>query len=78
MITNNEVKKSWQTTVYGVLAGLLIVVNQLVFLFDGNPETNLSFEELSTALSAIFLTLGLIKARDHHVSSENANEKQTP
>lgn len=75
MISKNEVKKSWQTTVYGVLAGLLIVVNQFVYLFDGDPNTSLSFEELSTALSAIFLTLGLIKARDHHVSTENANEK---
>lgn len=73
MVKRKEITKSWQTTAYGIIGGLLILLTQIKVLFDGDAETNLSSEQTMTAISALAMSVGLIKARDHGVSSEEAS-----
>jgi hypothetical protein len=64
--------KSWRTTVFGTGGLLAVVVTILQALFDGNPQTN---PDWGAAAAAIAASVGLLFARDHKVSSEDAGIK---
>lgn len=62
-------KGSWKTTAAGIVSGIAIILTQVSYLLDANPETVFSIE-------AVFAALGVIGigffARDNDVSSEKA------
>lgn len=62
-------KTSWKTTAGGVAAILAAVGGAITALTDGNPSTN---PDWSTVIAAVTAGLGLLFARDHNVSSEEA------
>jgi len=63
---------SWQTTTMGVIGIVIAVANAISAFVDGNPATNVDFAVLITQIT---MGLGLIKARDNGVSSEEAGAK---
>lgn len=64
--------KSWRTTAAGILAGLSLVISQLLHLIDTDPNTVFSLELFLAGLGA--LGLGFF-SRDNGVSSEEAGAK---
>ena len=62
-------KKSWKTTTVGILAGLSIILAQVSYLLDADPETVFSLEVVFGALG--IMGIGLF-ARDNNVTSEQA------
>jgi hypothetical protein len=63
---------SWRTTLFGVGGVLTVVVAALNAIFDGNPATNPDWTSVIASLSAC---IGLLFARDHKVTSEQAGAK---
>lgn len=63
--------KSLKTTALGIFALLTALGAAGTALLDGNPETSL---DIGSVIGA-FAGLGLIFARDHNVSSEDAGIK---
>lgn len=61
--------KSWKTTVVGILAGLSIILAQVSYLFDADPQTVFSVEAVFSALG--IMGIGFF-ARDNNVTSEQA------
>lgn len=60
-------KSSWKTTVAGITAGLAIILSQVSYLFDADPQTVFSVEAVISALGLI--GIGFF-ARDNNVTSE--------
>jgi len=62
-------KGSWKTTTAGIVAGLAVILTQVAYLLDADPETVFSLE-------AVFAALGVMGigwfARDNNVTSEQA------
>lgn len=65
-------KKSWKTTLFGVLAGIMIIARQAQTAFDDDPKTNPSIPEIFAGLSLMGLGSS---ARDEGVTSEQAGAK---
>jgi hypothetical protein len=65
-------KTSWRTTVFGAGGLLTVLVSVLNALFDGDPATNPDWSAVITAATA---SIGLLFARDHKVTSEDAGLK---
>jgi hypothetical protein len=64
--------KSWRTTAAGILAGLALIITQLLHLVDTDPNTVFSLELFLAGLG----TLGLgWFSRDNGVSTEEARGK---
>jgi predicted aconitase with swiveling domain len=64
--------KSWRTTTSGVIAILLAFGAAAQALIDGNPATNPDWAAVGAAVMA---GIGLLTARDHKVTSEQAGAK---
>lgn len=64
-------KGSWKTTITGALILIGALASAGIALLDGNPATNVNFEEVFAALSGI----GLIAARDDNKTSEKVKAK---
>jgi len=64
--------KSWKTTLTGALQLLIVLANEGVSLADSDPLTNPNW---SLVITSIIIFVGLVKARDNDVSSENAGAK---
>lgn len=62
-------KKSWRTTVAGIVAAVGILCTQIGNVLDKDPETVISWEAIMFALGA--LGVGWF-ARDNKVTSEQA------
>lgn len=62
-------KSSWKTTAGGVAAILAAISGAITALTDGNSATN---PDWSTVIAAVTAGLGLLFARDHNISSEEA------
>lgn len=60
---------SWRTSVAGVLGFLDLLIGQLQYVFDDNPETKFDFNLI---IGAAIIMWGLLNARDNKVSSEHA------
>lgn len=65
-------KKSWKSTLLGILAGLALILPQLVNLLDGKPETVFAWPQVAAGLSA--MGLGFV-VRDNKRSSEDVGAK---
>ena len=65
-------KTSWRTTVFGAGGLLALLTTALQAIFDGNPATN---PDWVTLVAAALPAIGLLFARDHSVSSEDAGIK---
>lgn len=72
MNINNLVKdlKSWKTTLVGWLAGVAIIIPQLIALLDSNSETVFELSLLLAGLAAI--GIGTV-AKDGDKSTEDVN-----
>ena len=44
--------KNWKTTAVGILTAVGLLVKNAIALFDDDPLTNFSFEEIGVALAA--------------------------
>ena len=64
--------QSWKTSVAGILQFLALGANQIMLLIDGNDLTNPDYGLLFASLMTL---IGLLRARDNDVSSENAGAK---
>lgn len=68
----NSGVKSYKTTTYGFIAGLAIVLMQVSFILDADPETNLDFARIIEALALMgigwFAKDGDKSTEDHRVS----------
>lgn len=62
-------KGSWKTTAAGIVSGIAIILTQVSYLLDANPDTVFSIEACFAALGVI--GIGFF-ARDNDVSSEKA------
>ncbi len=62
--------KSVNTTIAGIIAGLMIILPQLANLFDGDPETTLSETIL---ISGIAIMFGGFAAKDGDKSTEDVS-----
>jgi hypothetical protein len=62
-------KSSWKTTAVGILAGLSIILAQVSYLLDADPQTTFSLEVVFGALG--IMGIGFF-ARDNNVTSEQA------
>ena len=65
-------RRSWQTTLAGIIAGLIILLTQLGNLIDGDPETVLTWERIVVALG--IMGIGAF-ARDNNKTSKTAGAK---
>lgn len=63
---------SWKTTTLGVLTILAAASNAGIALLDADPATN---PEWAVVIAAITAGIGLMTARDHDKSSEDAGIK---
>lgn len=63
---------SWRTTTAGVLSFLAILISAGMSLLDDDPATNPDYGALAAAGTA---AAGLLFARDHGVTSEQAGAK---
>jgi hypothetical protein len=61
--------KSWKTTAAGIVAGLAVILTQVAYLLDADPETVFSLEAVIAALGV--MGIGWF-ARDNNVTSEQA------
>jgi len=61
--------KSWKTTTAGIVAGLAVILTQVAYLLDADPETVFSLEAVIAALGV--MGIGWF-ARDNNVTSEQA------
>lgn len=64
--------KSWQTTVAGIMAFIMLAWPELQTLWDGVAET---MPDWNIVIGGLLTMLGLGAARDHGVSSEDAGVK---
>lgn len=65
-------KKSWKTTLAGVLVFLGVLAAQAGHALDSDPTTVFSMEAVVTALGVLFMG---IFARDKNVTSEQEGAK---
>ena len=65
-------KKSWRTTLSGVLAGVVLLIGQAQTLLDDDSKTNPEYTVMMAALGMISLGWN---ARDENVTSEQAGLK---
>jgi len=65
-------KKSWKTTLGGILSQLPIIWYQVETFLDGDPSTNPDWVVLMGSLSAVY---AFFMARDKNVSSEDEGVK---
>ncbi len=72
MNADNLVKdiRSWKTTLVGWLTGVAIIVPQLIYLLDSDPETTFKLPVLLAGLAAI--GFGTV-AKDGDKSSEDVS-----
>lgn len=61
--------KSWKTTVSGIGAIIVAVINAAVGIINGTPV------DWASTMAAIMAGIGLITARDNNVTSEQAGAK---
>ncbi|GJM23926.1 MAG: hypothetical protein DHS20C16_03410 [Phycisphaerae bacterium] len=54
-------KRSWRTTLLGILALVAALSTNAVALLDGDPDTTFNWESIAIALTG----LGLLAAKDH-------------
>lgn len=62
-------KSSNKTTISGIMVAVMAIMDQCQALLDNDPLTNPDFNIVCAALAAAY---GLIKSRDHDVSSKDA------
>jgi hypothetical protein len=60
---------SWRTTIFGIASIITAIAGSVTAVVDGNPATN---PDWGVVIAAIAGGIGLINARDHKVSSEQA------
>lgn len=72
-IVAKATKGSWQTTLAGVLAVLVVLIGCAHAHFDGNPATVPQWE---LALGTVLAALGLTRARDDKVTSKAAGAEK--
>lgn len=65
--------KSWKTTLSGIMAFITVTWGQLSTLLDSDISTN---PDYTIIVSAFIVLIGLFKARDNDVSSEEAGVKK--
>ena len=65
-------KGSWKTTVAGTAAILAAISTAAYAMLDADPETNPNWGEVSAQIA---IGIGLLKARDWNVSSEQEGLK---
>ncbi len=70
---NSLLGKSWRTTLFGVGGLGTIAWNVACAYFDGNPATNVDWSVTGPALA---ISIGLLFARDHVVTSAQIEEKK--
>ena len=63
---------SWQTTISGIAAAVTAVASAVQHQFDGNPSTE---PQWGLAIAAVIGAIGLIRARDNTVTSEQAKAR---
>ena len=63
------------TTGFGICALLAAIATAGMAIFDGNPETTVNIQMLIAAVGEAAVGLGLIKARDANVTSEQSGAK---
>ncbi len=63
--------KSWQTTLLGVIAALVLILPQLQAVLDADPATVASWEAIATGLG--MLGIGAV-AKDGDKSTEDVSE----
>jgi hypothetical protein len=61
--------ESWRTSLFGILAGLSILISQVKTLLDKDPSTNI---DISLIIASITGIIAAISARDNKVTSEEA------
>lgn len=64
--------KSWRTTSLGIITILAALLGVVKAFIDGDPSTNPDWTLVAAALTS---GLGLIKASDNKVTSEQAGAK---
>ncbi len=62
-------KGSNKTTVSGIIVAIMAILDQCQALLDNDPLTNPDFNII---IGAFAMAFGLIKSRDHNVSSKDA------
>lgn len=65
----NSVRKSWKTTLMGILQFVAIASKELVSFLDTNPET---VPDWGLLIASITTLIGLLIARDSDVSSKES------
>ena len=63
--------KSWQTSVMGIVAGLMMILPQVQNLLDGDPETTLSETVVISALA--LMGFGVV-SKDGDKSTEDVSK----
>ncbi len=66
-------KKSWRTSLAGIIAGVTLLLGQIQTILDDDPKTNPDYTRIVEAVSVIALGLA---ARDEQVTSEQAGAKK--
>lgn len=64
--------KSSKTTVLGIIGAVTAILSAVKAMFDGDPLTN---PDWTVTIAAVTSGIGLIFARDHNVTSEDAGLK---
>lgn len=64
--------RSWKTTVGGVVAGAVMILQQAQAGLDSNPDTLVDWNVIAAAVGIIWLA---IASRDNDVSSERAGAR---
>lgn len=62
-------KASWKTTLGGILGFLSIVLGQVQYLLDDDPETTMNVSIIASAFAVLWM--GLV-SRDNNVTSRQA------
>lgn len=65
-------KKSWRTTMFGVIGGLVMLLGQVQTLLDDDPKTVPSYTEIMLAIGVMGIG---VNARDENVTSEQVQGK---
>ena len=66
----NSATRSWQTTTCGVLAAAVAWATAVMAAIDGNAATE---PDWNIPVVATIAAIGLIRARDNNLKSEDAN-----